>query len=141
MDKMKKASIATVILLFTATTMANWDSKIQTNAEEINSIKAGLVCTEDSKIALNVFFREKLEDQGEIYGEWYSYSDSGSLKFQAKNNMGNIEDILEDHSLITALNTNSRITFKAHSETKIYGTELNMKSFSKALRKMKRECK
>ena len=137
---LKGLSIISVFAIsFTATSA--WNTNISTKNEITSNVKAGLVCTEENKIDLNIFFKEHLQDQGLINGEWQSGDEHGTITLLAKDNMARLKNIMENEELVSVLYSKKNITFKAHSEDKIYGTQISLKKFSKALRNLKRECK
>ncbi len=137
---LKGLSIISVFAIsFTATSA--WNTSISTKSEITSNVKAGLICTEDNKIDLNIYFKEPLEDQGLIEGEWESDEEYGKITLLATDNMARLKNLMDNGDLVNVLYSKNKITFSAHSEDKIYRTEISLKKFSKALRNLKRECK
>lgn len=139
--KIVKTILAGLIFGVSFTATSAW--KTATDSQSIESnVKAGLVCDENTKeLYLNIFFVENLEKQGLIYGEWESSYDKGSLDMFATGNVAKIVDIKNEDALVASLKDGGKITFKAHSDSKIYGTEVSLKKFNKAFKNLEKECK
>jgi len=139
--KIVKTILAGLVFGVSFTATSAWKTASDSQSIESN-IKAGLVCDENTKeLYLSIFFVENLEKQGLIYGEWESSYNKGSLDMFATGNVAKISNIKSEEALMASLKDGGKITFKAHSDSKVYGTELNLKKFNKAFKNLEKECK
>ena len=139
--KIMKTILSGLIFGVSFTATSAWETA--SDSQNIDSnIKAGLVCDENTKeLYLSIFFVENLEKQGLIYGEWESSYDKGSLEMFATGNTAKITEIKDEDALIASFKSGGKITFKAHSGSKIYGTEVSLNKFNKAFKNLEKECK